>query len=104
MARPWRSHDELVPPVVPSEPETKSQHQTLGSNSWIDTQMIERLWRSFMGECVALKGFEKGSGARKRIGVWIRCCYEKDRGPPHALLAPAEVYDTLNRTEIRSLT
>jgi hypothetical protein len=81
MARPWRSHDELVPPVLPSETETKSQHQTLGSNSWIDTQMIERLWRSFKGECVDLKAFEKGSGARKRIGAWIRYYYEKKSRP-----------------------
>jgi transposase InsO family protein len=42
-----------------------------GCGRWIDSRMIERLWRSRKDEHVCLNAFETGSEARKGIGDWI---------------------------------
>lgn len=63
-----------------------------GRGRWMDNVMIERLWRSLKYECVYLRAFETGSGARTGIGEWIGY-YNANR--PHSSLddrTPDEVY------------
>ena len=63
-----------------------------GKGRWMDSVMIERLWRSLKYECVYLHAFETGSEARRGIGSWIE--YYNQRRPHSSLdgRTPNEAY------------
>ena len=42
-----------------------------GKGRWMDTVVIERLWRSLKDACIDLDAFETGAEARAAIGSWI---------------------------------
>ena len=64
-----------------------------GRGRWIDSRMIERLWRSLKYECVYLRAFETGTKAKTEIGKWLADYNSERPHSTHGILTPSEAYD-----------
>jgi putative transposase len=65
-----------------------------GKGRWIDSRMIERLWRSLKYVCVYLHAFERGLEAKAGIGKWLAYYNVERPHSTHGILPPKEACDT----------